>query len=127
MILMSSRSWRPLAVALSVSAFVAPAQQLSVTVSPTKLGGQKAIVPLLLSNGLTEKVESARAVIFLLDGEGKVVGQASHWIIGGDTNHPPLAVGGTNTYHFVIPTAGKAFVTNRLSVTHVKLANGKTA
>src|SRR6266496_3599043 len=101
--------------------------QLVLTVSPPKVAGQKAVVPLSLSNALSEKVESARAVMFLLDGEGKVVGQATHWIIGGDANHPPLAVGGTNIYNFVVPTSGKPFVTNRLTVTHIKLANGKTA
>jgi hypothetical protein len=111
----------------ALAATVVAHAQLVVTVSPSKIAGQKTIVPLSLRNGLAEKVASACAVMFLLDSEGKVAGQASHWIIGGDTNHPPLAVGATNTYHFVVSTSGKAFVTNRLTVTHVKLANGKTA
>jgi len=34
-------------------------------------------------------------------------------------------VGATNSYHFMVLTGSKAFVTNRLAVTHVKL--GKTA
>ena len=41
--------------------------QLAVTVSPLKVIGQKAIVSLALTNHLAEKVESARAVCFLLD------------------------------------------------------------
>jgi hypothetical protein len=41
--------------------------QLAVTVSPLKVIGQKAIVLLALTNHLAEKVESARAVCFLLD------------------------------------------------------------
>ncbi len=71
-----------------IVALVAHAQ-LAVAVSPPKIAGQKAIVPLLLSNRLGERVESARAVMFLLDSGGKVAGQDSHWIIGGDPNHPP--------------------------------------
>jgi hypothetical protein len=103
------------------------AAELSVTLLPSKTVGEKVIVPLALKNGLPEKVESARAVMFLFDGRGKVVGQSTHWIIGGETNRAPLLVGGTNTYQFIVPKGGKEFVTNRLTVTHVKLASGKTA
>jgi len=47
--------------------------------------------------------------------------------IGGETNHPPLAVGATNTYYFTIPTGGKTFITNRLTVTYLKLTGGKNS
>ncbi len=101
--------------------------QLALDVSEPKIIGRKAIVPLSLRNGLSKDIESARAIMFLIDGEGKVVGRATGWIIGGDKNHPPLAVGRTNVFNFVVPTDGKPFVTNRLTVTQIKLANGKTA
>jgi len=45
--------------------------QLAVTVSPVKITGQKAVVPLAMTNNLAESVESARAVCFLLDEKGK--------------------------------------------------------
>ena len=38
---------------------------------------QKAVVPLGMKNNFTEKVESARAVCFLLNEQGKVVGQST--------------------------------------------------
>jgi hypothetical protein len=57
-------------------AFIAQAQ-LAVTVSPPKVTGSKAIVPLAMKNGLGERVESARAVVFLLDEQGKMVGQGT--------------------------------------------------
>ena len=38
----------------------AASAQLSVTVSPPKTVGQKAVVPLAMKNGLSDKVESAR-------------------------------------------------------------------
>ena len=101
--------------------------QLVVTVLLPKTTGTKAIVPLVLGNAFRESVASARATMFLLDDKGSVVGQAVRWIIGGDTNHPPLAVGATNRFYFVVPTGGKPFVTNRLTVTRVNLPGGKRA
>jgi len=105
----------------------AASAQLTVTVSEVKVVGQKAVVPLALKNGFTEKIESARGAVFLLDAEGKVVGQAARWIIGGDTNGGALAVGATNSFQFVVPTGGKPFVTNRFTITRINLANGKIA
>src|SRR5947207_11728946 len=86
---------------LGTLATVAQAQ-LAVTVSPVKVTGQKAIVPLGLKNNLGEKVESARAAVFLLDEQGKMVGQSSKWVIGGSRDKPGLASGATNSFHFVI-------------------------
>jgi len=88
--------------------------QLTVTVSPPKVIGQKAIVPLAFKNGLLEEVESARAVVFLLDERGKAAGQATHWVIGGGTGKAGLAPGATNAFHFVI-TTGQPFATTNLT------------
>lgn len=88
--------------------------QLSVTVSPPMVVGQKAIVPLAMRNGFNERIESARAVIFLLDEQGKMVGQGTRWVIGGSTDKPGLAAGATNTLHFVI-ASDKPFTTTNLS------------
>jgi hypothetical protein len=44
-----------------------------------------------LKNTFTNNIESARAVVFLLDDQGKMVGQAAHWIIGGTKAKPGLA------------------------------------
>jgi hypothetical protein len=50
--------------------------QLAVTVTRVKVTGQKAIVPLAMKNNFDQKVESARAAVFLLDEQGKMAGQA---------------------------------------------------
>ena len=89
--------------------------------------GSKALFPLALKNGLAEKAESARATMFLLDEKGTDVGRATRWVVGGETNRPPLEAGATNTFYFVVPTGGKPFVTNRLTVTQVNLPDGKRA
>lgn len=103
--------------------------QLTVTVSPPKVSGQKAVVPLALKNGLAEKVESARAVVFLLDEQGRMAGQATRWVIGG-SNTNGLAAGATNAFHFVI-TADRPFTTTNLtpkvSFSRVVLEGGKLA
>lgn len=72
------------------------------------------MIPLALKNGLPEKVESARAVVFLLDEQGKMVGQATRWVIGGSQDKPGLAPGATNAFHFVI-ASDKRFTTTNLS------------
>jgi hypothetical protein len=88
--------------------------QLAVTVSPPNIMGQKAVVPLTMRNGFTEKVESARAVVFLLDEQGKMVGQGTRWVIGGDQNKPGLAVGATTAFHFTI-ASDKPFTSTNLT------------
>lgn len=51
--------------------------QLTVAVTGSKLVGRKAVVTLGLINSYPEKIESARATVFLLDDRGKVVGQGT--------------------------------------------------
>jgi hypothetical protein len=104
--------------------------QLAVTVSPPKVVGQKAVVALGMKNGLAEKIESARAVCFLLDEQGKVVGQATRWVIGGIGDKPGLAVGATNVFHLVITSDKPLTTTNltaKVSFNRVVLEGGKLA
>jgi hypothetical protein len=114
---------------LGTLATVAQAQ-LAVTVSPVKVVGQKAIVPLAMENHFVEKVESARALVFLLDEEGKMVGQGSRWVIGGAKDKSGLSAGATNAFHFVI-AADKAFTTTNLTAkvqfNRIVLEGGKLA
>lgn len=102
--------------------------QLAVNVSTVKVTGSKAIVSLAMQNNFTEKIESARAVVFLLDEQGKMAGQATRWIIGGSEDKPGLAAGTTNTFHFVI-TSNKPFTTTnltaKLSFSRLVLEGGK--
>ena len=99
--------------------------QLAVTVFPPKVAGQKAVVPLAMKNNFTEPIESARAVVFLLDEQGKVVGQGTRWVIGGN-NANGLASGATNSFHFVI-AAERITTTNlqaRVTFSRVILEGG---
>jgi len=104
--------------------------QLAVTVSPPKFTGQKAIVPLAITNNLAESVESARAICFLLDEQGKMVGQSAKWVIGGTKDRPALGPKSGTTFNFVI-TSPQPFTTTNLtakvSFSRVVLAGGKLA
>src|SRR6185503_10136795 len=66
--------------------------QLSVMVSPVNAAGNKAVVKLDFRNGLTNAVESARASVYLFNGD-KVVSQETRWVIGGAKDKPSLAPG----------------------------------
>ena len=55
---------------------------LIVTQSTPKTVGNKSVVLLSLKNNFAETIQSARAVCFLLDDQGKMVGQSTKWVIG---------------------------------------------
>lgn len=104
--------------------------QLNVTVAPLKVVGQKAIVPLAFKNNLLEKIESARAAVFLFDEQGKMVGQATKWVIEENGSKTGLPAGATNSFFFVV-SASKPFPTTNLTAkitfSRVVLQNGKLA
>jgi hypothetical protein len=106
--------------------------QLAVTVSSPKVIGQKAVVPLALKNNFTESITSARAAVFVSDERGKVVGQATRWVIGGQAGPAPdvgLEPKATNSFHFVV-TSAKPFTTTNLTAkvifNRVILEDGKS-
>jgi hypothetical protein len=76
--------------------------ELVVKVDQPKLTGQKALVKLTMKNNFKEKVESARAQVFLTDDQGEVVGQAPRWVIGGSNDRPALASNAETTFNFVL-------------------------
>jgi hypothetical protein len=104
--------------------------QLAVTVTPPKVIGQKAVVQLKMKNNLADKVESARAVCFLLDEQGRMVGQSSKWVIGGSQDKAGLAAAASRTFNFVV-TSPQPFTTTNLtakvSFSRVVLDGGKLA
>ena len=104
--------------------------QLAVDISPIKLVGQKAVVKLELKNGFTEKIESARAVCFLMDDQGKMVGQATKWVIGGGgaSNETGLVAGAKANNNFVISTerVTTTNLTAKIQFSRVILEGGKS-
>jgi hypothetical protein len=102
--------------------------QLAVTVSPPKVIGQKTIVQLAIKNNFKESVKSARAICFLLDKQGKMVGQSAKWVIG--QNKVSLEPSATNAFNFVI-TSGQSFIatnlTAKVSFSRIVFSDGKAA
>jgi hypothetical protein len=99
---------------------------LSFMVGEPKQVGKKVIIKLTMKNTFTEKIESARAQVFLLDDKGKVVGQAVKWVIGGTKDKPALSPDAETTFNFVVTTE-KPFMTNRVTFTRIILEGGKLA
>lgn len=89
--------------------------QLLVTVSPAKIQGEKIVIPLLLKNDLEKAVISARAVVFVTDADGKLIGQGARWIIGGTLGKQSLYPAGTNVFNFIV-SANQPLRTTNLSV-----------
>jgi len=104
--------------------------QLALTISPPKVASNKAVVKLGLTNNLPEKIESARAVVFLLDDQGRMVGQKTDWIVGGTKDSPSLEPGKGTDFNFVVTTIHPLTATNlttRVTVTRILLEDGKVA
>jgi hypothetical protein len=104
--------------------------QLSVTVMPLKITGQKAVVKLAMKNNLADKVESARAMCFVLDEQGRMVGQSTKWVIGGTKQRPPLAPKSETTFNFVVSSPQPWTTTNltaKITFSRVVLDGGKLA
>lgn len=100
--------------------------QLVVTVRPPKVAGQKAVVELIMSNNLTNKIESARAVCFLLDEQGNMIGQSTKWVIG--LKKTVLESKGKTTFNFVIANPNPFETTNltaKVSFSRLVLEGGK--
>jgi hypothetical protein len=89
-------------LSLIASGLTGARAELVVKVDQPKLTGQKALVKLTMKNAFKEKVESARAQVFLTGRDGKVIGQAAHWVIGGSNDRPPLAPNAESTFNFVL-------------------------
>lgn len=105
--------------------------ELSVTVSAPRVSGQKVVIPITLKNNFTEAVESARAVVFLMDESGKMLGQGTRWVIGGKAEPTaPLIPGATNTFYFVVNSQRALVTTNVLAqvkFSRILIQGGKVA
>jgi hypothetical protein len=103
--------------------------ELIVNLAKPKIVGKKADIKLEMRNRFSEPVESARATVFLMDENGKMVGQLSHWVIGGTDNKPGLPPGAKGTFHFVVTTDKSVNSTNlqaKILFNRVVLEGGKT-
>jgi len=99
---------------------------LTLKLAEPKTYGQKTIVKMDMKNTFTNTIESARAVVFLLDDDGKVVGQETRWIVGGTKDRPPLVPDAKTTFNFVV-RSDKPFTKTKVTVTRIILEGGKLA
>ena len=100
--------------------------ELVIKTSEPKTYGQKTIIKMELHNTFTNAIESVRAVVFVSDDKGKVVGQETRWIIGGTKDRPPLAPDAKTTFSFVVQH-DKPFTKAKITVTRILLEGGRSA
>jgi hypothetical protein len=103
---------------------------LLVTIGHTKTVGRKIITCVEFKNAFREKIESARATLFLVDEDGQVLGRATHWVIGGTKNLAGLSSGSTNTFNFVITSNRNlttTYLTPKIHFDRIVLDGGKLA
>lgn len=104
--------------------------QLAVTVSAPKVTDQKAMIELKMKNNFAGQIESARAICFLIDDQGKMIGESAKWVIGGMKNRPALEPKQETSFNFVI-TSSQPFTTTNLTAkvnfSRVILENEKLA
>jgi hypothetical protein len=97
---------------------------LAVQIDEPQWTGSKAFVKISMRNTGTNAVQSARAVLFLFDEKGKVVGHRAEWVIGGTRDKPGLAPEGTAKFHFAILTKEPVKKT-KLTFTRIILDDGR--
>jgi hypothetical protein len=102
--------------------------QLAVTVSPPQIAGQKAVIQFVLKNDFSQRIESARAVCFLLNEQGQMIGQSTKWVIGGKKDRPALESRKDTMFNFVITSSQPFTSTNltaKVSFSRIALEGGK--
>lgn len=103
---------------------VATHASLNFSVESTKQVHAKSLVQLKLINKFSENVASARASVFLLDDQGKVVAQSVKWIIDATKDKNGLKPDETLNYTFVLNNE-KPFTSAKVTITRVVLESGK--
>lgn len=98
--------------------------ELTAKVESSQQVGKKAVIKLNLKNNFSEKIESARAQVFLLDEQGKVLSQKAQWVIGGTKDRPALEPGKESVFNFVVET-DKPFTKTRVGFSRIVLEGGK--
>lgn len=108
--------------------YIALAQPLTVKVLPLKVVGQKTLVELTMTNSGTNRIEAARAICFVLDQNGQMVGQSAKWVVG--QNRTSLEPHGQAKFNFVITAPHPLMATNltaKVDFSRLILQGGKQA
>jgi hypothetical protein len=105
---------KPLTLAITLARLfcICVHADLLVNAASPQITGNKATVKLTMANTFDESVSSARAAMFLLDQNGKMLANKTQWVIGGPKNSGPLAAHSTNIFYFVVTSAKPLTSTN---------------
>lgn len=102
----------------------AASANLEVSVASLESASNKTLVELDTKNTFDQGIKDARAWVFLMDAEGKVVGNQSQWIIGGDSSQKEsLEAEDSQTFKVAISTTSKP-TTAKVTFSKIILADG---
>ena len=97
---------------------------LEVSVASLESASNKTLVKLDTKNTFDQGIKDARAWVFLMDADGKVVGNQAQWIIGGDSSEKePLKAEDSQTFKVAISTTSKP-MTVKVTFSKIILADG---
>lgn len=112
-------------IALVASSTLANANLVMKVGEPRTIGAKTA-VKLELKNTFGNKIESVRATLFLIDEQGKAVGQMTRWVVGGTKDRPGLVPNASRSYEFVVTTE-RPFTSTKVLINRIVLEGGKLA
>ena len=97
---------------------------LEVSVASLEGSSNKTLVELDTKNTFDQGIKDARAWVFLMDADGKVVGNQAQWIIGGDSSQKePLKSEDSQTFKVAITTTSKPTAA-KVTFSKIILADG---
>ncbi|MEM9400686.1 MAG: hypothetical protein AAF984_10810 [Verrucomicrobiota bacterium] len=98
---------------------------LEVSVTGVQSKGNKGAVKLKLKNGFDQGIRSARVWVFMFDDEGKVAGNQSQWLFGGEGEGPGLEDSQEKDY--IVPVESvKPFSSAQVTFSRIILEDGTT-
>lgn len=103
---------------------------LEVSVTEQLSAGNKGLVKLKMKNQFSQGVKGARAWVFLMDDNGKVVGNKAQWLVGGTEENlkkdpQGLEVGEELEASMVIDTQ-KPFTKTKVTLSKLILSDGNS-
>ncbi len=98
---------------------------LEVALTSTESTANKSLVKFKAKNTFSQGIQGARAWVFLMDNEGKVVGQKAQWVIGGKKEKDSLEIDNESEYSVVVDTKSKPTQT-KITFSKLILADGSS-
>tara|TARA_B100001093_G_C26246347_1_gene766621 strand:- start:20 stop:433 length:414 start_codon:yes stop_codon:yes gene_type:complete len=103
---------------------------LEVSITEQVSSGNKGLVKLKMANKFDQGIRGARAWVFLMDDEGKVVGNKAEWLVGGTEENlqksPNGLQSGEELETSMVVDTQKPFTKTKVTLSKLILNDGKS-